>query len=38
MSYALMSYALMSYAPCRGTCPARRIANWYREIGQEAYW
>jgi hypothetical protein len=21
-----------------GTCPARRIANWYREIGQEAYW
>ena len=21
-----------------GTCPARRIANWYREIDQEAYW
>ena len=21
-----------------GTCPARRIAQWYRDVGENAYW
>ena len=21
-----------------GTCPARRIAQWYRDVGQDAFW